>query len=73
MRQKVSPREPLAIIKIWVILGRHPEPIIGAASVHGVLAGWRNQLQSGADDAVEAHAQQAGSAGAAEHPVAPTG
>jgi len=56
-----------------VILGRHSEPIIGAASVHGVLAGWRNQLQSGADDAVEAHAQQARSAGAVEQPVAPTG
>ena len=27
-----------------------PEPIIGAASVHGVLAGWRRQLQ-GAPDA----------------------
>ena len=48
------------------------EPIIGAASVHGVLADWRNQLQSGADDEVEAHSQQARSARAVEEPVAPT-
>ena len=34
------------------------EPIIGAASVHGVLAGWRHQLQSGAGDEVDAHADQ---------------
>ena len=49
------------------------EPIIGAASVHGVLAGWRNQLQSGADDEVEAHARAGAADGAVEQPVAPTG
>jgi len=38
------------------------EPIIGAASVHGILAGWRRTLQGGANDALPA--------GAAE-PVAP--
>lgn len=38
------------------------EPIIGAASVHGILAGWRRQLQGGADGALPA---------AAAEPVAP--
>jgi len=40
----------------------HPEhlqvpegPILGAASVHGILAGWRRQLQSGGDAADPAH------------------
>ena len=47
------------------------EPIIGAASVHGVLAGWRNQLQSGADDEVEAHADRTPADGAVEQPVEP--
>jgi uncharacterized membrane protein YvlD (DUF360 family) len=28
-----------------------PGPILGAASVHGILAGWRRQLQSGGDAA----------------------
>ena len=27
------------------------EPIVGAASVHGVLAGWRKELQAGPDAA----------------------
>ena len=27
-----------------------PEPIVGAASVHGVLVGWRRGLQAGSDD-----------------------
>ena len=48
------------------------EPIIGAANVHGVLAGWRHQLQSGANDEVEAHADRA-AAGAVEQPVGPAG
>ena len=30
-----------------------PGPIVGAAGVHGILAGWRRALQAGADDAVE--------------------
>jgi hypothetical protein len=29
-----------------------PGPILGAASVHGILAGWRNSLQAGARTAV---------------------
>ena len=45
------------------------EPIIGAASVHGVLAGWRHQLQSGADDEVDAHAERTPTVGAAEQPI----
>ncbi len=44
------------------------EPIIGAASVHGVLAGWRHQLQSGADE-VDAHAERTPTAGEAEQPI----
>jgi hypothetical protein len=28
-----------------------PSPILGAAAVHGILAGWRRQLQDGDDDA----------------------
>ena len=45
------------------------EPIIGAASVHGVLAGWRNQLQSGAEDEVDARADRPPTEGAVEQPV----
>jgi uncharacterized membrane protein YvlD (DUF360 family) len=41
------------------------EPIIGAASVHGVLAGWRRTLQGGANGAVPAGAIQAGAAAVA--------
>jgi predicted RNA binding protein YcfA (HicA-like mRNA interferase family) len=29
-----------------------PEPIIGAASVHGILAGWRKTLQAGSHAAL---------------------
>ena len=32
-----------------------PGPILGAASVHGILAGWRRQLQGGGDAADPAH------------------
>ena len=46
-------------------------PILGAASVHGILAGWRQQLQSGADDEVDSRAQQA-AADAVEQTVGPT-
>ena len=41
-----------------------PEPIIGAASVHGILAGWRRQLQTGPTVAVEGPAEPATVAGA---------
>ena len=30
-----------------------PGPILGAASVHGILAGWRRRLQSGPDAAAQ--------------------
>ena len=39
------------------------EPIIGAASVHGVLAGWRRQLQAGPTVAVQGPAEPATVAG----------
>ena len=48
------------------------EPIIGAASVHGVLAGWRQQLQSRADDELKAHADRVPADVAVEQPVRPT-
>jgi uncharacterized membrane protein YvlD (DUF360 family) len=32
-----------------------PGPILGAASVHGILAGWRRQLQGGGTTAVQTH------------------
>jgi uncharacterized membrane protein YvlD (DUF360 family) len=37
------------------VLEAPPSPILGAASVHGVLAGWRRQLQGGGDAADSAH------------------
>ena len=43
----------------------HPEhleapsgPILGAASVHGILAGWRQELQAGRAAAVATQSQQ---------------
>ncbi len=50
-----------------------PGPIIGAASVHGILAGWRHALQAGPEGGVDARAEQAPADGAVERPVAPTG
>ncbi len=49
------------------------EPIIGAASVHGILASWRHTLQAGPEDGVDARAERATADGAVEQPVAPTG
>ena len=49
------------------------EPIIGAASVHGVLAGWRQELQSGAEDGVDARAEGTAAGGAVGQAVAPAG
>jgi len=37
------------------VLDAPPSPILGAASVHGILAGWRRQLQGGGDAADSAH------------------
>jgi hypothetical protein len=46
-----------------------PGPILGAASVHGILSGWRKTLQGGALDA----AQPTPAAGVAEPAVTPSG
>ena len=50
-----------------------PGPILGAASVHGILAGWRQQLQAGRNDAVQTHAERTEVAGVAEQPAGHTG
>jgi uncharacterized membrane protein YvlD (DUF360 family) len=54
----------------------HPEqlavpagPILGAASVHGILAGWRRQLQSGGDAAALADDGRTLVTGTVEQPV----
>jgi uncharacterized membrane protein YvlD (DUF360 family) len=47
-----------------------PGPILGAASVHGILAGWRKTLQGGPNGAVLAQAEPTPAAGVAEQPVA---
>jgi uncharacterized membrane protein YvlD (DUF360 family) len=49
-----------------------PGPILGAASVHGILAGWRKKLQGGPVGAVPAHAEPTPAAGAAEQSVTPS-
>ena len=38
------------------------EPIIGAASVHAILAGWRQTVQAGAQGAVSDHIEQTATA-----------
>jgi hypothetical protein len=43
--------------------------IIGAAAVHGTLAGWRQQLQGGSDAAVAAAAGQIAATGVAGQPA----
>ena len=48
-----------------------PGPILGAASVHGILAGWRKTLQGGPILA-SAQAERSPAAGAAEQSVAPS-
>lgn len=50
-----------------------PGPILGAASVHGILAGWRKTLQGGQIDAAPAHTEPTPAAGDAETSVAPSG
>ena len=47
-------------------------PILGAASVHGILAGWRHQLQSNPEGAMRAVAQRTADDEAAE-PVGHSG
>jgi hypothetical protein len=50
-----------------------PGPILGAASVHGILAGWRKTLHGGPIDAAPAHAEPTAAAGVAEQSVAHPG
>jgi uncharacterized membrane protein YvlD (DUF360 family) len=47
--------------------------ILGAASVHGILAGWRKTLHGGLIDAAPAHAEPTPVAGVAEQSVTPSG
>jgi hypothetical protein len=49
-----------------------PGPILGAASVHGILSGWRKTLQGPPVGAVRAHAEPTPAAGGAEQSVAPS-
>jgi hypothetical protein len=49
-----------------------PGPILGAASVHGILAGWRKKLH-GVDVAGPAHAERTPVAGVAEQSVTHSG
>jgi len=50
-----------------------PGPILGAASVHGILAGWRETLHGGRIHAAPAHAERAPAARVAEQSVAHSG
>jgi uncharacterized membrane protein YvlD (DUF360 family) len=50
-----------------------PGPILGAASVHGILAGWRQILQAGWNAGVQADDARAVAAGLADQSVGPTG
>ena len=46
-----------------------PSPILGAAAVHGILAGWRRQLQGGGGTADPAHDERTPVTGTVEQPV----
>ena len=48
-------------------------PILGAASVHGILAGWRGQLQGNSNGAVQQQVEPAAVSGKAEQPVGSSG
>ena len=48
-------------------------PILGAASVHGILAGWRGQLQGGSNGAVQQQVEPAAVSEKAEQPVGSSG
>jgi uncharacterized membrane protein YvlD (DUF360 family) len=48
-------------------------PILGAASVHGILVEWRRRLQGGPDDVAEKHVEPATVSGVAEEPVGSSG
>jgi uncharacterized membrane protein YvlD (DUF360 family) len=49
-----------------------PSPILGAATVHGILAGWRRQLEGSDDAADRAHDVRTPVTGTVEQPVGPT-
>jgi uncharacterized membrane protein YvlD (DUF360 family) len=49
-----------------------PSRILGAATVHGILAGWRRQLQGGGDAADAARDEHTPVTGTVEQPVWPT-
>jgi hypothetical protein len=50
-----------------------PGPILGAASVHGILAGWRKTLHGAGNDAVPVQAEPTPTPAVAERSVAPSG
>jgi uncharacterized membrane protein YvlD (DUF360 family) len=50
-----------------------PGPILGAASVHGILVGWRRQLQGTSEAASQSPDTQTVVAGVAEQPVEQSG
>jgi hypothetical protein len=50
-----------------------PDPVIGAASVHGILASWRQALQGDQDAPARADAEQISPGRGVEQPVGPTG
>jgi uncharacterized membrane protein YvlD (DUF360 family) len=50
-----------------------PGPILGAASVHGILAGWRKKLHGDMNIAAPAHAERTPVAGVAEQSVTHSG
>jgi uncharacterized membrane protein YvlD (DUF360 family) len=50
-----------------------PGPILGAASVHGILAGWRETLHGRPVDAAPDRAEPTPAAGVAEQAVTPSG
>jgi uncharacterized membrane protein YvlD (DUF360 family) len=49
-----------------------PDPVIGAASVHGILASWRQALQGDQDVPARADAERTVPGRAVEQPVGPT-
>jgi hypothetical protein len=50
-----------------------PDPLIGAASVHGILASWRQMLQADQDAPARADAERTLPGRAVEQPIGPTG
>ena len=50
-----------------------PGPIVGAASVHTILSGWRRQLQGGSNAAASAHAELTKTNGRAAQPAGQPG